>query len=149
MTFLRGVLIGLSFVLVVALIASASARAARVEVGARLTHQNRASLPPSGRAGDAESAAWTIRDRHGRPIGDMLLDCRWVTTGLRLCVGQVSMPLGALSVIGASATRFIGQLSVVGGTGPYLGAAGVLTFNAIGSNRYVLSINYRQEGGNP
>lgn len=116
-----------------------------IEVAARVQHSNVAKLPPTGRAGDATSSRWIIRDRHGKTIGDMLTDCRWVTSGLRLCIGQVSLPLGALAVLGTSRTPFLGQFAVVGGTGQYAGANGAMTFNAIGTGRYVLSITYRKE----
>jgi hypothetical protein len=122
----------------------AHATAYEIEVGARVQHTNTARLPPDGRAGNAESARWIIRDRHGNAIGDMLTDCRWVTAGLRLCVGQVSLPLGVIAVLGASRTPFLGQFAVVGGTGRYVGAAGALTFNSIGFGRYVLSISYQK-----
>lgn len=126
-------------------ITPAHANADEIEVAARVQHTNTARLPPTGRAGDADSARWVIRDRHGAAIGDMLTDCRWVTSGLRLCIGQVSLPLGVLAVLGASRTPFIGQFAVVGGTGRYVGANGALTFNAIGTGRYVLSITYHKE----
>lgn len=120
------------------------ASAARIEVTAAVQHVNRAALPPAGRAGDAESAQWIVRDRYGKAIGDMLIECRWVTAGLRLCVGQLALPLGAIAVVGASRTRFVGQLAVVGGTGRYVGANGAMLFRATGENRYVLSLNYER-----
>ena len=136
-------------VLVAALACAAAANAAptdeRIEVTAKVRQLNKVALPPPGRGGDAESALWIVRDRKGDVIGDMLIDCRWVTTGLRLCVGQLAMPLGALAVIGASRTRFLGQLAVVGGTGRYVGADGTLLFKATSSGRYVLSISYRRD----
>lgn len=130
--------------IVVALIASASASAATIQVGARLHHANHFAAPPVGRAGDADSSSWILRDRHGRTVGDMLLNCRWITGTVRLCIGQVGLPDGALVMLGASPTRFLGQMAVVGGTGRYIGAAGALTFNAIGSSRYVLLITFDQ-----
>lgn len=126
-------------------VVSAHATAETIQVGARVQHTNTAHLPPVGRAGDADSTRMIVRDRQGHAIGDMLTDCRWVTAGLRLCVGQVSLPLGSIAVLGASRTPFLGQFAVVGGTGRYLGANGVLTFDAIGAGRYVLSITYRKE----
>lgn len=119
------------------------AAANTIEVTARVAHRSVAQLPPRGRGGDATASRWVINDRLGNAIGDMLMDCRWVTAGLRLCVGQVSMPLGTLAVIGASRTRFLGQLAVVGGTGRYVGASGTLLFKATGTGRYVLSVNYQ------
>lgn len=129
----------------VALVLPASAGAAQIEVTAQVVATNTAPLPPAGRAGDAISQRWIVRDRHGDVIGDMLIDCRWITAGLRLCIGQLSLPLGVIAVLGASRTRFIGQMAVVGGTGRYVGANGALTFNEIGAGRYVLSITYRKE----
>lgn len=123
----------------------AHAHADQIDVTARVQHSNVAPLPPNGRAGDATSSRLIVRDRFGRVIGDMLTDCRWVTSGLRLCVGQINLPLGVLAVLGASRTAFLGQFAVVGGTGRYLGANGALTFNSIGAGRYVLSITYDKE----
>ena len=128
-----------------ATVVAAPAAAARIEVGARLQHQNVTRLAPAGRQGDAESSHWIVRDRYGKAIGDMLVDCRWVTTDLRLCVGQMSLPLGAIAVLGASRTRFLGQLAVVGGTGRYVGAEGTLLFSATDKGRYVLSVDYETE----
>lgn len=120
----------------------AAAASSRIEVTARLMHTSRAVLPPSGRGGDAVSQHWLIRDRYGADIGDLLTDCRWVTAGLRLCVGQASFPLGAIALIGASRTSFLGQLAVVGGTGNYVGADGTMLFRSIGAGAYVLSFVY-------
>jgi hypothetical protein len=128
-----------------ALIVPASATAAQIEISAKVVNTNIATLPPAGRAGDASSQRWLIRDRHGAVIGDMLIDCRWITSALRLCIGQLSLPLGAIIVVGGSRTRFIGQLAVTGGTGRYVGAIGVMSFNEIGTGRYVLSLTYRKE----
>lgn len=120
----------------------AAAASSRIEVTARLMHVNRASLPPAGRGGDAISQHWLIRDRYGSDIGDLLVDCRWVTSGLRLCVAQASFPLGSIALLGASRTSFLGQLSVVGGTGHYAGAGGTMMFREVGAGAYVLSFNY-------
>lgn len=132
-------------VALIALALAAPAPAAQIEVTAKQQHTNLARLPPRGRAGDATSARWIIRDRYGQDIGDMLLDCRWVTGSLRLCVGQVSLPLGTIAVIGASRTLFLGQFSVVGGTARYSGASGALWFKQTSVARYVLSIVYQKE----
>lgn len=129
---------------VLAVTAPAVASADTIEVTARVAHANSVALAPKGRAGDATSAQWIVRERNGNAIGDMLIDCRWVTNGLRLCVGQLSLPLGSLAVLGASRTRFLGQFAVVGGTGHYVGAGGTLLFSATGTGRYVLSVNYRK-----
>lgn len=131
--------------LAVLAIGAVPASAAQIEVTAHVVQSNEAPLPPAGRAGDALSQRWLIRDRHAAVIGDMLLDCRWITSGLRLCIGQLSLPLGVIAVLGASRTRFLGQMAVVGGTGRYVGANGVMTFNETGAKHYVLSITYRKE----
>jgi hypothetical protein len=120
------------------------AAAATIDVVANLQHQNTARLAPAGRAGDAYSSYWVIRDRYGQAIGDMLQSCRWVTSGLRLCVGQMTMPRGTIATIGASRTALIGQFAIVGGTGVYHGADGVLLFKAVSSRRYVLQATYDQ-----
>lgn len=122
--------------------AGTAASSSRIEVTARLMHANTAQLAPPGRAGDAVSQHWVIRDRYGADIGDLLIDCRWVTSGLRLCVAQASFPLGAIALLGASRTGFLGQLAVVGGTGRYAGAKGTMLFSAIGTGAYVLSFDY-------
>jgi len=127
------------------LVSPASAKADTIEVTGQITHAQTTSLAPTGRGGDAYSALWLVRDRNGNAVGDMLIDCRWVTSGLRLCVGQLGMPLGTIAVIGASRTRFLGQLAVVGGTGRYVGAEGALLFNATGRGRYVISVQYRTD----
>ena len=129
---------------VIALTVPAVASADTIEVTAKVRHANSTALAPKGRSGDATSAQWIVRERNGNVIGDMLIDCRWVTNGLRLCVGQLSLPLGNLAVLGASRTRFLGQLAVVGGTGHYVGAGGSLLFAATGRGGYVLSVSYKQ-----
>ena len=129
---------------VLAFTVPAVASADTIEVTARVAHANSIELAPKGRAGNATSAQWIVSERNGNAIGDMLIDCRWVTAGLRLCVGQLSLPLGALAVLGASRTRFLGQLAVVGGTGRYVGADGTLLFSATGTGRYVLSVTYQK-----
>lgn len=141
-----GVIVGAAVAALLFSQGAAAVSAAQIEITARSQHTTVAVLPPAGRAGDAESSHWIVWDRYARPIGEMLIDCRWVTSGLRLCVGQLSLPLGAIAVLGASRTRFLGQLSVVGGTGRYVGADGTLLFKATGTGRYVLSINYERDG---
>ena len=129
---------------VLAVTVPAVASADTIEVTAKVRHANSVALAPKGRAGDATSAQWIVNERNGNAIGDMLIDCRWVTSGLRLCVGQLSLPLGTLAVLGASRTRFLGQFAVVGGTGRYVGAGGTLLFSATGTGRYVLSVTYQK-----
>jgi len=98
------------------------------------------AAPPVGRAGDGERLTWRLRDRFGRPIGVGLLNCRWQQAQARLCTGELRFPLGKLAVVGASPTRSLGEWAVVGGTGRYLGANGVMEFRAIGLRRLTLII---------
>lgn len=130
-------------VILAALAFTQPAQADRIEVVAKLQHQNVARLAPKGRAGDAVSSVWVVRDRHGNAIGETLLDCRWVTQSLRLCFGQATLPLGTIIVGGASRTALLGQFVVVGGTGHYAGAYGSLIFTQIGIGKYVVSVNYQ------
>lgn len=97
-------------------------------------------LSPPGRSGNIERLVWSIRDRFGRTIGVGLFNCRWVVREARLCVGEIQMPLGKIAVQGASSTRELGEYSVVGGTGRYVGAQGELVFRAIGFRKLVVSM---------
>lgn len=135
-----------AFVALLAVIASPPAVAATgtIEVTGSLRHANTAYLPPAGRGGDAYSSYMVVRDRTGSAVGDLVLACRWVTGNLRLCVGQFTMPLGTIALIGASRTALIGQFAIVGGTGRYDKANGTLLFKAIGVRRYVITANYNQ-----
>lgn len=130
-----------TFTLLLAPVASG----ARIEVVASTQHMTRIAFFPKGRGGDVAFGRLIIRSRHGRVIGDLLLDCRWVTATLRFCVAQLGLPLGSLALIGASRTRFLGQFAVVGGTGRYKGADGALLFRQIDSGKYVLSVDYEVE----
>lgn len=123
---------------------AAAKKAQTIEVVATIAHANVAHLPPAGRGGDANSSYWIVRDRTAKAVGDMVISCRWVTGNLRLCVGQFTMPLGTIAVIGASRTALIGQFAIVGGTGAYLNSSGTLLFKAIGTKRFVLTASYKQ-----
>ena len=137
-------------ILIAAMLAAAlispafAAEKATIEIVAHVNHTNLARLPPAGRAGDADSSYWIVRDRHARAIGDIIMSCRWVTSALRLCVGQATMPLGTLAVIGASRTALIGQFAIVGGTGEYTHATGTVLFKATGARTYVVTADYQQ-----
>lgn len=89
---------------------------------------------PAGRAGNVEILRWSLRERHGKTIGDGRFLCRWIRSA-RLCVGELEMPLGKIAVIGSSPTRYLGEWSVVGGTGRYEDAGGTLRFTATGFGR--------------
>ena len=99
---------------VLAFTVPAVASADTIEVTARVAHANSIELAPKGRAGNATSAQWIVSERNGNAIGDMLIDCRWVTAGLRLCVGQLSLPLGTIAVLGASSVRLTVSFSQSG-----------------------------------
>ena len=139
----------LGAILILALIIANSARTASVEtidVTATIQHQNTAHLPPKGRAGDALSSIWVVRDRFGRAIGETILDCRWVTATLRLCLGQANLPLGSIIMAGATRTTILGQFVVIGGTGHYSGANGDLVFKKIGIAKYAVSVVFTRKG---
>jgi len=94
-------------------------------------------LPPPGRTGDRDLLRWTIRDRHGRDFGVAVLDCNW-TRG-RQCVGVFQLARGTFAVSGAGQTRAFGEFLVVGGTGDYTTAGGVLRFNATRTGKLELT----------
>lgn len=112
---------------------------ATIEVTAQ-AERFKTAAPPVGRAGDGERLTWRLNDRFGRPVGIGLLNCRWQLRQARLCTGELRFPLGKLAVVGSSPTRSLGEWAVVGGTGKYLGASGVLEFRAIGLRRLTLII---------
>jgi hypothetical protein len=125
-----------------ALVFAASAGAAQIEVTAEVQRSIVRSLPPAGRSGNEETSVLVVRDRSSRAIGELRLGCRWVTNWLRLCTGRLTLPLGIITVVGASRTRYVGTMEVVGGSGRYRGARGKMMFALVGSDKYVLSINY-------
>lgn len=96
--------------------------------------------PPLGREGNGERLRWSIRDRFGHTIGIGLFNCRWQLVQARLCSGEIKFPRGKLAMMGVSPTRSLGEWSVVGGTGLYVGAAGEMTFQATGIRRLTLII---------
>lgn len=121
------------------------ARGARSLVGpiqvtaASLSITTRPAMP-TGRKGDATEQVWSLRSRYGHEVGRWLLSCRWVSNVSRLCTTVVRMPLGQITVTGASPTPYIGTYAVVGGTGAYDGADGVADFTTIGRGKLILSI---------
>lgn len=123
----------------------ADARGTRTAVGeiqvtASTVSRTTRRAGPEGRKGNATEQVWLLHDRFGHPIGRWLLSCRWVSDQARLCTTVVRMPLGQITMTGASATPFIGSYAVVGGTGVYDGADGVGDFTAIGRRKLILSI---------
>lgn len=133
-------------ILILALILATSAHAETIDVTATIEHQNTARLPPLGRGGDAVSSLWIVRDRYGRAIGETVLDCRWVTASLRLCLGQGNLPFGSIIFAGATRTTILGQFVVIGGTGHYAGASGDLVFKKIGIVKYAISVVFTRKG---
>ena len=126
----------------VAAVLAANANAAQIEVTAQVQIANVRHLPPAGRSGNEETTVMVVRDRRTRAIGELRIGCRWVTAELRLCTGRLTLPLGVLSVVGASRTRYVGKMTIAGGSGRYRGARGQMLFVLVGRARYVLSINY-------
>lgn len=117
-----------------------------ITVHANVVKTNRDPRPPRGLAGDGMSQRLLIHSRKGKVIGDLILDCRWVTSSLRLCVGQLSMPLGVIGVMGASRTSFIAQMLIAGGTGLYARANGTLLFTATNTGGFELTLTYMKTG---
>lgn len=93
-----------------------------------------------GRTGNAVQQSWQLNDRRGRPVGRMLLSCRWIVPSARYCTGEISMPLGKIIVAGSSFTGLLGQYAVTGGTERYVAAGGEMNFTAIGVRKQVLLI---------
>lgn len=97
-------------------------------------------VAPPGRTANATEQVWSLRDRHGWRVGWWVLACRWVSGSDRLCNTVVRMPRGDISVMGVSATPYLGTFSVVGGTGAYDGASGWANFTGTGRGKLILSI---------
>jgi hypothetical protein len=111
-----------------------------INVTATREHFVYRSVQPPGRQSDGMEQAWRITDRRGRPLGRMLLRCRWVLRDARLCDGELTMPHGKIAFSGSSPTTFFGEYAVNGGTGVYLGVGGVLRFTAIGQSKNALLV---------
>lgn len=94
-----------------------------------------------GRVGNAVQQSWQLNDRRGRPVGRMLLSCRWIVADARYCSGEINMPLGKITVAGSSFTGLLGEYAVTGGTERYVAASGVMNFTAIGARKQVLFIS--------
>lgn len=116
----------------------------RINVTATLAGQVSHALSPRGRRGNNVEQSWHITDSHGRHIGHMLLNCRWVLRQAMLCFGEITMPLGKIVVAGSSPTRFEGEYAVTGGTGVYRGAGGNMLFTAISLRKNVLLITVQR-----
>lgn len=126
--------------LLVAFASSAPTRTGQINVTATLVQAHGVELGRPGRVSDAINQAWRINDRLGRRIGRMVQQCRWVTRRSRLCGGELALPLGKITFIGSSKSRFEGEYAVTGGTGAYRSAGGVMLFTAIGLRKTVLLI---------
>lgn len=137
--------VGIVALVLMVVLPSADARSARAVVGPIQLTAASVSITtrragPEGRRGDATEQVWSLRSRFGHEVGRWLLTCRWVSDVSRLCTTVVRMPLGQITVTGASSTPFVGTYAVVGGTGVYDGADGVADFTAIGRHKLILSI---------
>lgn len=88
---------------------------------------------PRGRGvGDVESVHLRLYNPSitSRPIGrgDML--CEYLDARLRTCDATYSLPRGKLMVTGVISSRLLYELAIVGGTGLYDDARGMLTVTA-------------------
>lgn len=118
----------------------AATRTGLINVTATLTKGTARQVDPPGRRSNASEQAWRITDRHGVRLGRLLLQCRWITDRSRLCYGEMAMPLGKITVAGASPTQFDGEYAVTGGTGAYQGGGGTMLFTSIGFRKNVLLV---------
>ena len=123
---------------------SAPQATGRINVTATLAEAHGHADGVRGRQSDASYQSWRITDRSGTRIGRMLMRCRWVTARARMCDGELAMPLGKLTFLGASPTRFEGEYAVTGGTGAYRSAGGVMLWTAIGLRKSVLLITIEE-----
>lgn len=123
------------------LVADAAAAATRpIEVYAVQSSRVDQAVGPPGRVANTSEQTWGVRSRHGRLIGRLAIECRWITSRIRLCHGEIRLPLGTLIVAGSSRTPFSGMLAVTGGTRLYRGAAGEVSFVATGRGRMTLNV---------
>lgn len=128
---------------VVALLLSpvATPRVGPIVVTATLTGSTTRAVGPIGKIADSVEQKFRVNDRNGRPIGRLLLACRWVATRNRLCNGELKMPLGKITMAGSSFTSLAGQYAVTGGTDLYDDAGGVLVFTSISRGKLILFVN--------
>lgn len=105
----------------------AQIRVTDVQLAYRMTHPQ-----GGGQAGSIE----TIRQRlynlriSKSPIGRSVLTCTFTDTKERTCNGTYVLPRGSLVVAGTLTTRLLYEVAIVGGTGLYDNARGVLTVTA-------------------
>jgi hypothetical protein len=95
--------------------------------------QRFADLGPDGRGiGDVETLHVRLYNPSITPKtigrGDML--CTYIDRRLRTCDGTYSLPRGKLVVSGVISTRLLYVMAIVGGTGLYDNARGMLTVTA-------------------
>jgi hypothetical protein len=120
----------LSFALAAAVAASAATGPSTIRITDVQVQQRTLDLGPSGRGiGDVE----TVHVRLYNPSitektigrGDLL--CTYIDRRRRTCDGTFSLPRGKLVVSGVISTRLLYVVAVVGGTGLYDNARGMLT----------------------
>jgi len=121
--------------------ASSVAVMGRIEVTALALVRTTNQTGRPGRADDTVDQKWRLNDRQGRPIGTLIIGCRWITADARLCAYEARFPLGKITLAGASKSSFRGVVSVTGGTNRYRGARGQATFVVTDFDRMILSIN--------
>jgi hypothetical protein len=124
------VTLALSFALTAAIAASAATGPSTIRITDVQVQQRTLDLGPRGRGiGDVE----TVHVRLYNPSitqkaigrGDLL--CTYIDRRLRTCDGTFSLPRGKLVVSGVISTRLLYVIAVVGGTGLYDNARGMLT----------------------
>lgn len=122
---------------------SVALKRGEINVTGTLVHAGGRASGTRGRQSDGVEMAWRINDRFGRKLGRMLLTCRWVVARARLCVGEIKLPLGKITVAGSSPTAFSGEYAVTGGTDAYFGSGGEMYWETTGFRKAVLIISIK------
>ena len=117
-----------------------SARLSTIRVGGTLATYGEQEDGKPGHVSDRSEESWWLKDRHGKKIGRLFFVCRWVTQVQRFCVGNIRLPLGALTLSGVTASEFGGTYAITGGTGRYVGSDGQAAYVTTGLSRMILTV---------
>lgn len=105
----------------------AQVRVTDAQIAYRLVHPQ-----GGGQAGSIETIRQRLYNRRvsKSPIGRSVLTCTYTDTTERTCNGTYVLPKGSLVVAGTLSTRLLYEVAIIGGTGLYDNARGVLTVTA-------------------
>lgn len=103
------------------------------------------NTPPSPGQGVTFSGTeykWSGKKR-GAPLGHLQVVCTVTTGSTGLCNGIISLPSGSIELLGAAnfSSNAPSDVSVVGGTGSYVGAQGYMHTKNIGGQNAGMSSN--------